>query len=394
MREEQFWWVSELNGKPEVMGRTHFPERLKFYDTTLRDGEQTIGVSFTKEEKLQIARVLDELGVDRIEAGMPVVSQEDREAVELIVNAGLEAEIWGFCRAVRGDIDACIDAGVKHIICESASSRYKMEAYGLTPEDILGRALENLLYAKSRGLYAAFYAGDATRADLGFLEALYKKAVEEGKADEVVLVDPLGVATPETTFYLTERVRQWVQVPIMIHCHNDFGLATACTISSVKGGADCVHVTLNGLGEKTGNADMAETAIAAKLYGISMNINFKKLYPAAKLVETLSSIPLSPLKPVVGENVFKRESGVTVAQLISFPPAVEGYSPELIGREREVLLSKKSGRRSVEYKLEQLGLEATADQVVAILKKVKELGVKKRGLVSDDEFRGIVEELL
>jgi isopropylmalate/homocitrate/citramalate synthase len=394
MREEQFWWVSELNGKPEVMGRTHFPERLKFYDTTLRDGEQTIGVSFTKEEKLQIARVLDELGVDRIEAGMPVVSQEDREAVELIVNAGLEAEIWGFCRAVRGDIDACIDAGVKHIICESASSRYKMEAYGLTPEDILGRALENLLYAKSRGLYAAFYAGDATRADLGFLEALYKKAVEEGKADEVVLVDTLGVATPETTFYLTERVRQWVQVPIMIHCHNDFGLATACTISSVKGGADCVHVTLNGLGEKTGNADMAETAIAAKLYGISMNINFKKLYPAAKLVETLSSIPLSPLKPVVGENVFKRESGVTVAQLISFPPAVEGYSPELIGREREVLLSKKSGRRSVEYKLEQLGLEATADQVVAILKKVKELGVKKRGLVSDDEFRGIVEELL
>ena len=394
MRDEQFWWVSELNGKPEVMGRTHFPQRLKFYDTTLRDGEQTIGVSFTKEEKLQIARVLDELGVDRIEAGMPVVSQEDREAVELIVNAGLEAEIWGFCRAVRGDIDACIDAGVKHIICESASSRYKMEAYGLMPEDILGRALDNLLYAKSRGLYAAFYAGDATRADLGFLEALYKKAVEEGKADEVVLVDTLGVATPETTFYLTERVRQWVQVPIMIHCHNDFGLATACTISSVKGGADCVHVTLNGLGEKTGNADMAETAIAAKLYGISMNINFKKLYPAAKLVETLSSIPLSPLKPVVGENVFKRESGVTVAQLISFPPAVEGYSPELIGREREVLLSKKSGRRSVEYKLEQLGLEATADQVVAILKKVKELGVKKRGLVSDDEFRGIVEELL
>ena len=394
MRDEQFWWVSELNGKPEVMGRTHFPERLKFYDTTLRDGEQTIGVSFTKEEKLQIARVLDELGVDRIEAGMPVVSQEDREAVELIVNAGLEAEIWGFCRAVRGDIDACIDAGVKHIICESASSRYKMEAYGLMPEDILGRALDNLLYAKSRGLYAAFYAGDATRADLGFLETLYTKAVEEGKADEVVVVDTLGVATPETTFYLTERVRQWVQVPIMIHCHNDFGLATACTISSVKGGADCVHVTLNGLGEKTGNADMAETAIAAKLYGISMNINFKKLYPAAKLVETLSSIPLSPLKPVVGENVFKRESGVTVAQLISFPPAVEGYSPELIGREREVLLSKKSGRRSVEYKLEQLGLEATADQVVAILKKVKELGVKKRGLVSDDEFRGIVEELL
>jgi isopropylmalate/homocitrate/citramalate synthase len=390
---ENLWWVSDLNESSEVIERGTFPLRLKFYDTTLRDGEQTIGVAFDKEEKLEIAKVLDELGVDRIEAGMPVVSIEDKEAVELIVKANLKAEIWGFCRAVRGDIDACADVGVKHIICEIATSHYKMKANNFTPEGVLGKVLDSLHYAKSRGLYTAFFAVDATRADLGFLETIYTKAVEEGQADEVVIVDTLGVATPETMFYLTKKLREWVKVPIMTHCHNDFGMATACTMASVKGGADCVHVTLNGLGEKTGNADIAETAIAAKLYGIPIHLNMKKLYSAAKLAEKISKIPISPLKPVVGENVFKRESGVTAAQLISGPPAVEGYSPELLEREREILLSKKSGKKSVEYKLKQIGVQATPDQVEDILKRVKELGIKKKGLVNDDEFRNIVNKI-
>lgn len=394
MKEEQLWWVSELNQRPEVLGENHFPQRLKIYDVTLRDGEQTIGVAFDKEEKLQIAKMLDELGVDRIEAGMPVVSKEDKEAVELILKAGLKAEIWGFCRAVKGDIDACIDVGVKHIICEIATSPLKMKAYNFTPEGVLDKVLDCLQYAKSRGLYTAFFAVDATRAELGYLETIYRKAVEEGKADEVVMVDTLGVASPETMFYLTKKLREWVNVPIMTHCHNDFGLGTACTIASLKAGADCAHVTVNGLGEKTGNADLAEVAIAAKLYGIPIDIDFKKLYATAKLVEKITKIPLSPLKPVVGETVFKRESGVAVAQLVTFPPAVEGYSPELLGREREILMGKKSGKKSVEYKLEKMNVKATPDQVEKVLEKVKALGIKKKGLVNDDELRNIVEEVL
>jgi methanogen homocitrate synthase len=392
--DEQLFWVSELNRKPEVLGETHFPERLKIYDTTLRDGEQTIGVVFTKEDKLQIAKAIDELGVDRIEAGMPVVSKEDKEAVELIVKAGLKAEIWGFCRAVRGDIDACIDVGIRHIICEIATSSHKMKAYNFTPEGVLGKVVDCIQYAKGRGLYVAFFAVDATRADLGYLETIYGKAVEEGKADEVVMVDTLGVGNPETMFYLTRKLREWVSVPIMTHCHNDFGMGTACTMASVKGGAECAQVTINGLGEKTGNADLAETAIAAKLYGIPVSIDFKKIYSVATLVEKISKIPVSPLKPVVGENVFKRESGVTVAQLITYPPAVEGYSPELLGRAREVLLGKKSGKKSIEYKLGELGEAANPDQVDEIVKKVKELGIKKKGLLSDEEFRRVVDEVL
>ena len=394
MSEKELWWVSELNQRNDVLGKTHFPEMLTFYDTTLRDGEQTIGLAFDKEEKLQIAKMLDALRVNRIEAGMPVVSREDKEAAELIMDAGLTAEIWGFCRAVKGDIDACADVGIKYIICEIATSEIKMKANKFTKEGVLGKALDSLLHAKSHGMYTAFFAVDATRADLTFLEEIYTKAVEEGKADEVVIVDTLGVATPETMYFLTKRLREWVNVPIMTHCHNDFGMATACTMASVKAGAGCAHVTLNGLGEKTGNADIAETAIAAQLYGIPVDIDMKKLYPAARLVEKLSKIPLSPLKPVVGENVFKRESGVTAAQLISYPPSVEGYSPELVGREREVLLSKKSGKKSVEYKLDKLGLYAAQGQVDEILNKVKELGLKKKGLVNDNELKEIVARVV
>lgn len=394
MDDKQLWWVSELNNKAEVLGESFFPKTFKLYDTTLRDGEQTIGVSWNREEKLEIAKMLDELGVDRIEAGMPVVSKEDREAVELILKADLKAEIWGFCRAVKGDIDACIDIGVKHIICEIATSKLKMKANNFTPESVLEKILDSIQYAKSHGVYTAFFAVDATRADLGFLETVYRKAVEEGGADEVVIVDTLGVATPDTMFYLTKKLREWVSVPIMTHCHNDFGMATACTLFSLKAGANCAHVTLNGLGEKTGNADIAETAIAAKLYGMDVGIDMGKLVKAAKLAEKLTGIPISPLKPVVGENVFKRESGVTAAQLISFPPAVEGYSPEVVGREREILLSKKSGKKSIEYKLDQLGVQTTQIQVDEILEKVKELGIQKRGLVNDSEFRKIVEGIL
>jgi isopropylmalate/homocitrate/citramalate synthase len=166
---------------------------------------------------------------------MPVVSKEDKEAAELILKANLKAEIWGFCRAVKGDIDACADVGIRHIVCEIPTSPYKWKAYHFTQEGVVGKMMESLTYAKSKGMYTAFFAVDATRSDMQVLEMFYKKAVTEGKANEVVIVDTLGVATPETMFYLTKKVREWVPVPVMTHCHNDFGLATACALFSIKG---------------------------------------------------------------------------------------------------------------------------------------------------------------
>jgi isopropylmalate/homocitrate/citramalate synthase len=327
--------------------------------------------------------------VERIEAGMPVVSAEDKQAVELIMQAGLKAEVWGFCRAIRGDIDGCLDVGVKHIVCEIATSDIKMKANNFTREKVLERVVDCLQYAKSHGLYTAYFAVDATRADMDFLKAVYTAAVKEGQADEVVVVDTLGVATPEAIYYLTKKVKEWVNVPVMAHCHNDFGMGTACTMSSVKAGAGYAHVTLNGLGEKTGNADIAEVALAAHMYGMKVNIDMKKIFPASKLAERLTKIALSPLKPVTGEYVFMRESGVTAAQLIAYPPSVEGYAPDVVGRQRDVLLSKKSGKKSVAYKLEKFNIPATSEQVDEMLAKVKELGLKKKGLVSEDEFKEI-----
>ena len=237
MTGDKLWWTSEMNLDPAVVGEHNFPGTLKIYDTTLRDGEQTIGVSFDKNEKLRIAQQLDRLGVDRIEAGMPVVSTEDREAAELIVNAGLNAEIWGFCRSIRGDIDACVQVGIRHVICEIATSDIKMQAYHITRDQVLKKAIDAVQYAKSLGLYTAFFAVDSTRADLEFLETIFRNVANEGQPDEMVIVDTLGVATPETMYHLTKKLKEWVGLPIMTHCHNDFGMAVSCSLFSVKGGA-------------------------------------------------------------------------------------------------------------------------------------------------------------
>jgi isopropylmalate/homocitrate/citramalate synthase len=376
------------------MGRSCFPQQVRFYDTTLRDGEQTIGVTFDPDEKVMIAELLDDIGVQRIEVGMPVVSRQDREAASRIVNRNFNAEPWGFARCIKSDIDACLDVGLRAIVVEIPTSSFKMKANNFTEESVKEKLLRSLQYAKQQGLYTAFFAVDATRSSLEFLQEMYMLAVTEGRADEVVLVDTLGVATPETMFFLTKKLKQRVQVPVMTHCHNDFGLATACSLASAKGGAEYIHVTINGLGEKTGNTDIAEAALAAKLYGIDTHIDLKKLRPLAKRLQEISQIQLSPLKPVVGQNVFKRESGVAVAQLVKHPPAVEGYAPEVVGAKREILLGKKSGKASIEWMLQNINVKVSDEQVEEILASVKNYGMQKRGIIETSEFRDIVERVI
>lgn len=383
-------WTSEYNQLPAVMGEAAGGGRLHFYDTTLRDGEQTVGVSFNRYQKLEIANLLEDMGVERIEAGMPVSSEEDFKAVALIAREIKNSEVWGFCRCTRSDIDAAADAGVKSVICEIPTSPHKMRAYKFTRDGVLKNLVDHLKYARDRGLRAAFFAVDATRTPLEDLKEAYQRAVRDGGAVEVVLVDTLGVATPETMYYLTRQVREWVDVPVMAHCHNDFGMATACSLAAVRAGATYVQATVNGLGEKTGNADIAELALAGSLlYGYRTGLDLGKLRAVGKRVENLSGVRLSPLKPVVGENVFKRESGVTVAQLVTYPPAVEGYSPELVGAEREILLGKKSGKASIRYMLEKHSISCSDEQLEKILREVKSLGIKKGGLVSAEEFLSI-----
>lgn len=381
-------WTGDLNAKAlEPQPRV----TVGLYDTTLRDGEQTVGVVLSPEDKLEIARALDAAGVDRIEAGFPRVSEDDARAISLILDAGLEAEIWGFSRAVRGDVEALVELGVQASVIESPISDGKLAALGVSRETMLERIRSAISFAVEQGIRVAFFGVDSSRADLGFVRAAYESAVESGAA-EVVVVDTLGIATPEAAAFLVNEVAERLdyEVPVHWHGHDDFGLATAAAVAAVQAGATWVHGTVNGMGERAGNADLVEVALALEaLYGIPTRLRLEHARELARLVQERSGTALAPWKPVTGDNLFTRESGAVAAQFHD-PPAIEPYASEVVGAERGIVLGKKSGLDSIRIKLEALGLDLPQERHAELLGAVKKAGTKKRGLVTDSEFRRLV----
>jgi isopropylmalate/homocitrate/citramalate synthase len=378
-------WTGAINDAYRVGGR------VGLYDTTLRDGEQTVGVVLSPDDKLAIATALDELGVERIEAGFPRVSEEDWDAVARISQAGLKAEIWGFSRAVPADLEALAELGVRASVIESPISDRKLEALGVTRETMLGRITSAMRFADEHGIRAAFFGVDSTRAEPAFYERVYREAVAAG-AREVVVVDTLGIASPEAVAELVGRTREWVgdDVPVHFHGHNDFGLATAAAVAAVRAGAAWVHGTVNGMGERAGNANLAEVALTLRaLYGVETSLRLERARDVAERVQRLAGYRLEPWKPVVGDTLFRRESGAVASQFHD-PPSIEPYSSELVGAERAILLGKKSGLDSIRLKADELGLDLTDDDARRVLAGVKRLGTEKRGLVTDDEFRALV----
>jgi isopropylmalate/homocitrate/citramalate synthase len=362
--------------------------RVGLYDTTLRDGEQTVGVVLDPGEKLEIARLLDELGVGRIEAGFPRVSEEDYEAVKRIAAGGLRAEVWGFSRAVRGDVEALVELGVEASVIESPISARKLEAYGIAPDELLRRIEDAVSYAVREGIRVAYFGVDGTRAEPAFYERAYRTAVEAGAA-EVVAVDTLGIASPEAVEALVLRTRELVgpDVPVHFHGHDDFGLATASAVAAVRAGARWIHGTINGMGERAGNADLGEIALALRaLYGVDTGLRLERLRGVSARVRELSGYALEPWKAAVGETLFRRESGAVASQFHD-PPAVEPYGAELVGAERGIVLGKKSGLDSIRIKVDELGLDVSQERWPDLLAAVKRLGTKKRGLVTDEELR-------
>jgi isopropylmalate/homocitrate/citramalate synthase len=365
-----------------------FEAEVGFYDTTLRDGEQTVGVVLDPDEKLEIARGLADAGVERIEAGFPRVSQEDKEAVRRIAEAGIAAEIWGFSRAVQADVAALVEVGVQASVIESPISDLKLNALGVDREAMLERIVYAISFAREQGITVAFFGVDGTRADPGYLESVYKTAVEAG-AQEVVVVDTLGIATPELVAELVGRTREWLgsDVPIHFHGHNDFGLATANAVAAARSGARWIHGTVNGMGERAGNANLGEVALALRaLWGVETPLDLARFRTLAEHVRRLSGYELEPWKPLVGENLFRRESGAVASQFHD-PPSIEPYSSELVGAERSIVLGKKSGIDSIRIKLAELGLDVPEERRAELLAAVKRLGAEKGGLVTDEEFR-------
>ncbi len=387
-------WVSELNARPEI--RIGFPRSapIRFYDTTLRDGEQTVGVVLDPQKKLEIARKLDELGVARIEAGFPRVSAEDAEAIRLILGARLKAEVWGFARAVKADLDELIRLGVRTSIIEAPTSEIKLRAYGVSQDQVVRRVVEAVAHAKQHGMTVAFFAVDGTRTDLDFLRKLYQAAIEAG-AKEAVVVDTIGACGPEAVEFLVRRVREWLgeDIPIHFHGHNDFGLATASAIAAVRAGARWIHGTINGMGERAGNADLGEIALALHcLYDVPVELDLKKIREVSQMVCRAAGYEVDAWKPVVGENLFVRESGAVASQF-HIPEAIEPFAAELVGARRAIVLGKKSGLDSITLKCQELGLEITDEQRQAVLAAVKRKGIEKRGLLTDAEFAQIVEQV-
>jgi isopropylmalate/homocitrate/citramalate synthase len=375
-------WTGALNDAYRVGGS------VGLYDTTLRDGEQTVGVVLDAGQKLAIARLLDELGVDRIEAGFPRVSEDDWRAVELISAAGLRAQVWGFSRAVPADLEALVELDVPASVIESPISDLKLNAIGVDRETMLGRITKAMRFAADNGILAAFFGVDSTRAVPDFYERVYRSAVEAG-ASEVVVVDTLGIASPEAVADLVGRTVDWVgpDVPVHFHGHNDFGLATASAVAAVRAGASWIHGTINGMGERAGNANLGEVALTLRaLYGVESNLRFDRIRDVSQSVRELAGYALEPWKPVTGDTLFRRESGAVASQFHD-PPSIEPYSSSLVGTDRAIVLGKKSGLDSIRIKADELGLDVPEERRAELLAKVKELGTRKRGLVTDDEFR-------
>ncbi|MEM4524077.1 MAG: 2-isopropylmalate synthase, partial [Archaeoglobaceae archaeon] len=287
-------------------------------DTTLRDGEQTPGVSLTVEQKVMIAEALDSLGVDIIEAGTAIASKGEFEAIKQIAERGLKAEICSFARIKKEDIDAAADANADSIFMVAPSSDYHINAKfpGKGKDYVIEKSIEAIEYARERGLIVEFGAEDASRADLDFVISLLK-AGEDAKAERLTFADTVGVLTPEKTEEVIRRLKMELKRPIAIHCHDDFGLATINTVCAIKNGANEFHATINGIGERAGNAALEEVVMTLEfLYGIKLDIKKDRIYPTSKLVEKFTRIVVPPNKPIVGDNAFTHESGIHTSALL------------------------------------------------------------------------------
>lgn len=391
------WWTSEVNMINAVRGHFCLPDKVVIHDATLRDGEQTPGVVLRKDDKLALAKALDEIGVDRIEAGMPAVSDEDTTAVKEIVGLGLRARIMVFSRALKVDIDKAVDCGVWGIIMETPCGLPRLKyQFHWTEEEIINMSVEAINYAKEKGLYVSFFPYDTTRAEMRFLRNLIEEVTRHSQPDAVAVVDTTGCALPEGINYIIREIKKITDLPVEIHAHNDLGLGIANSLAAVEAGAQVIHVCLNGLGERCGNASLDEIVVCLKtLLGFEMEkIKFNKLYEIAQLTEELTGFKVAANKALTGALTFTRESGLGVDVFKKEPRVAFSVAPVFVGRKFEMVLGKKSGRPSIRTKLEELGIETTDEKIAELLAKVKQKGIQKKGILTDDEFKAILTETL
>jgi D-citramalate synthase len=367
---------------------------VKFLDTTLRDGEQTPGVSLVPENKLRIAQRLDELGVDVIEAGFAAVSEGELKSINAIAKQGLRAEVSSAGRGTKGDIDAVIksDASTMSMIIPTSDLHIECKLRK-TREQVLKLTEESVQYAKDHGLIVELLAEDATRSDLAYLTKVFQTAVDAG-VDRVTPCDTVGYLTPERTIEYYTKLKENIKVPMGVHCHNDFGMAVANSIAALGVGVEWCHATINGLGERAGNAALEEIVVALRtFYHADINIKTELLYSTSQLVSRLTGIHTQPNKAVVGENAFTHESGIHTQGVLANPLTYEPIAPELVGCTRRIAPGKHSGSNAIKNDLANLGLQPTEQQFKEIMQRIKEVGDKGK-TVMDADVLAIAENVM
>jgi len=396
------WFVSPWNYNDEVTKDFSFAKNIKFHDVTLRDGEQQASLVFKKDEKIRIAEKLAETGIDRIEAGMPVVTKDDEDAIKEIVKRKLGPEIFVFSRCVLDDVKRAAECGVDGVIIEIPSSKHIIEkAYGWSPEKAMDISIKATRYAKELGLYTVFFPVDMTRAELDWFLAMIEKVSTEGHMDALGVVDTMGVLSPHAVSYLIREIKKKIKKPLEAHFHNDFNCAAANTVIAVSEGVEVVHSSILGIGERAGMTAYEDVAMILKtMYGRDLNIKFDKLYETSKLVRDILKIPVPNNRPIVGDGIFDVESGIVTVWMnrcLGGEDALEifPFDWDFIGHKYpEVVLGKHSGGASIENWLSKLNLKADQDQINMILDKVKAKAYEKRGLLDEEDFKYIVKGVI
>ncbi len=358
---------------------------VEILDTTLREGEQTPYVNFTVDEKIEIARMLDQVGVDMIEAGDPSVSPNVAHAIERIAALGLRAEIVAHSIASRSGIDRAKACGADRVAIFYATSKIHLDAkLHKTPEQAIDIICEHIAYARSLGLKVRYTPEDATRTDFEFLVRVCNAAIEAG-ADRISFADTLGIMQPHSMVERVSALRErLLPCKMDLHCHNDYGLALANSMAGIRAGADCIHTTVNGLGERTGIPDLAEIIVAFhNLEGVE-KYQLLPLMNLSSYLEKASGFLLAPNKPITGQNAFSHKSGVHTNGILKDPRTYEAFDPALLGRERKIVIDKYTGKSAVAARLDEYGIEVSAAELEVIVSRIKNIGDARKQLFDAD----------
>lgn len=401
LHKTEQWYTSSLNFNNNVTSTCNFKDKIKIHDVSLRDGEQQSGIVFNSDQKLELATLMSEIGIHRIEAGMPAVSKDDEQAIKRIVKSNLKSEIFAFGRCMVDDVKRAQDCGVKGIVIEIPSNEELIKnAYGWDLEKAKYLSIEATQYAKEAGLYTVFFPIDMTRASIDWVLDLIEDVAKNGHMDALAVVDTFGVLAPHTVPYLINVIKSRINKPIETHFHDDFGLGSANTIMGLAAGADVAHTTISAIGERAGNASYEDVVLSLlTMYGVDLKLDYSKIYPLSKRMREFSGVNIRGNRGIVGDDIFKIESGIVAAWYNNVkdknPLLVSPYLPNLVGQNNsEIVLGKHSGVPSIESWLNDNNYNFDSKTKLSILDDVKLLAYKKNGLLTKEDFDSIIKKYI